>query len=105
MTPQQQEIAEREARLSALAMALPVHGYIVEVEEDRLRVTSEDSDDVELRIWCAPRLADGGRLWFMAESEPPTGPLPEPMAEASGDIMWALVAVKGLFPSARHEGP
>jgi hypothetical protein len=96
MTHPQEETAERDARLSALAWALPVHGYVVEIEKDELRVTSPESG-VELRIWCAPRRADGDRLWFIADREPPIGPLPEPMAEASGDIMWALVAVKGLM--------
>jgi hypothetical protein len=102
MTPQQQEVAEREARLSALAMALPVHGYVVGWEEDgALLCVSSPSSRIELKIRCAPRATDAGRLWFVAEQ------LAEPtqaLAEASGEIMHALVAVKGLM-STRREGP
>jgi hypothetical protein len=78
------------ARLTALLSVLQAHGFVADLEDSglRLQVSSPRDPDLKVRLRCAPREADGGRLWFLGDQRRPVA--------AADDITGALVAIKGL---------
>jgi hypothetical protein len=83
----------RLARLGVLMWALKGHEFGAELDDDgTLRVAAPERPDYVLEVRCAPRAADGGRLWFESAGEP--------IAEAD-HITEALTAVKGLTARVR----
>lgn len=76
----------RHARLFALAAALRVHGFTVDLYALHLEVSALHRSGRGLEIWCQPRASDGGQLWFTRAGG-------APVAEAD-DISGALMVVK-----------
>jgi hypothetical protein len=92
------EPADSHPALDTLLLALRRQGFVADlVSEDRLRVSSPHRPRTEVDLRCAPRVADGGCLWFFGDKG-------RPLSETT-DITGAIVALKRTAVRMRpHRG-